>query len=174
MSDILLIFLLQIVLVPVLSLRIIFVVKSMNALASIFGFLEALIYVFGLSIVFSGEQSFAAMIVYALGFAAGIFIGGLIEKKLAIGFTNLTVNLVNRNAELISTLREQGFGVTVFEGMGKDSIRYQLQILTKRNMEDTLIKTIEHYEPQAFIIAYEPTRFKGGYLLKSMKKAKAR
>jgi uncharacterized protein YebE (UPF0316 family) len=170
LPNILLIFLLQIILVPTLSLRIIFVVKNMTLLASIFGFLEALIYVFGLSIVLSGEQSIAEMLVYAMGFAAGIYLGGYIENKLALGYTTLTVNLMNQNTELVSTLRDNGFGVTIFEGMGKDSVRYQLQILTKRSVEEKLMKMIEQYEPHAFIISYEPRRFKGGYLLKSMKK----
>ncbi|MBM7553310.1 DUF2179 domain-containing protein [Thalassobacillus pellis] len=172
MSSILLIFLLQIILVPTLSLRIIFVVKNMSVFASIFGFMEALIYVFGLSIVLSGEQSIPEMLVYALGFAAGIFLGNYIENKMALGYTNLTVNLMHMNNELVSTLRNNGFGVTVFEGMGKDSVRYQLQILTKRSLEDNVTDMIEEYEPNAFIISYEPRKFKGGYLLKSMKKTK--
>jgi uncharacterized protein YebE (UPF0316 family) len=170
LPSILLIFLLQIILVPILSLRIIFVVKNMTILAAIFGFMEALIYVFGLSIVLSGEQSIAEMLVYALGFAAGIYLGGFIENKLALGYTTLTVNLMNKNMDLVSNLRENGFGVTVFEGMGRESIRYQLQILTKRSVEEKLITMIEQYEPHAFIISYEPRKFKGGYLLKSMKK----
>ncbi|WP_163538429.1 DUF2179 domain-containing protein [Gracilibacillus sp. YIM 98692] len=172
MSSILLIFLLQIILVPTLSLRIIFVVKNMSVFASIFGFLEALIYVFGLSIVLSGEQSIPEMLVYALGFAAGIFLGNYIENKLALGYTTLTVNLMNMNTDLVSTLRNNGFGVTVFEGMGKDSVRYQLQILTKRSLEEKVLHMIEEYEPHAFIISYEPRRFKGGYLLKAMKRTK--
>lgn len=172
MANILLIFLLQIILVPTLSLRIIFVVKNMSVFAAIFGFVEALIYVFGLSIVLSGEQSIPEMLVYAMGFAAGIFLGNYIENKLAIGYTTLTVNLMNNNSELVSTLRNNGYGVTVFEGMGRDSVRYQLQILTKRNMEANVTKTIEEYEPNAFIISYEPRKFKGGYLLKAMKKVK--
>ncbi|GGC76944.1 UPF0316 protein [Thalassobacillus devorans] len=174
MSNILLIFLLQIILVPTLSLRIIFVVKNMSILASIFGFLEALIYVFGLSIVLSGEQSIPEMLVYALGFAAGIFLGNYIENKLALGYTTLTVNLMNRNTELVSTLRNNGYGVTVFEGMGKDSVRYQLQILTKRSLEENVMSIIEKFDPSAFIISYEPRKFKGGYLLKAMKKTKKR
>jgi uncharacterized protein YebE (UPF0316 family) len=144
----------------------------MSILAAVFGFMEALIYVFGLSIVLSGDQSIAEMLVYALGFAAGIFLGGYIENKLALGYTTLTVNLMSMNIDLVSNLRERGFGVTVFEGMGKESVRYQLQILTKRNVEEKLINMIEQYEPNAFIISYEPRKFKGGYLLKSMKKKK--
>lgn len=170
MYDIILIFLLQLVLVPILSLRIIFVVKNLTLLASIFGFLEALIYVFGLSIVFSGEQSIAEMLVYALGFGLGIYLGGYVEQKLAIGYTTLTVNLLEENADLVTNLRNEGFGVTVFEGMGRDSIRYQLQILTRRSLEEKVIDMINQADPHAFIISYEPRKFKGGYLLKSMKK----
>ncbi|QAS53054.1 DUF2179 domain-containing protein [Halobacillus litoralis] len=173
MANILLIFLLQIILVPTLSLRIIFVVKNMSVFAAIFGFIEALIYVFGLSIVLSGEQSIPEMLVYALGFAAGIFLGNYIENKLAIGYTTLTVNLMNNNTELVWTLRNNGYGVTVFEGMGKDGARYQLQILTKRNLEEKVTRIIEEYDPNAFIISYEPRKFKGGYLLKAMKKRKS-
>jgi uncharacterized protein YebE (UPF0316 family) len=170
MYDIILIFLLQIVLVPILSLRIIFVVKNMTVLGSVFGFLEALVYVFGLSIVFRGEQSIAEMFIYALGFGIGIYIGGIVENKLAIGYTSLTVNLMHQNTDLVTTLRNEGFGVTVFEGMGRDGTRYQLQILTKRSLEGRVIEVIEREEPHAFIISYEPRKFKGGYLLKSMKK----
>ncbi|MBP3950740.1 DUF5698 domain-containing protein [Halalkalibacter suaedae] len=169
MYNIILIFLLQIILVPILSLRIIFVVKNVTILASIFGFLEALIHIFGLSIVLSGDQSIVEMLIYAIGFGVGIFIGGYIENKMAIGYSTLTVNLLEENTTLVTALRNEGFGVTTFEGRGRDGVRYQLQILAKRNAEKKLIAMIEQYEPQAFIISYEPRKFKGGYLLKALK-----
>jgi uncharacterized protein YebE (UPF0316 family) len=170
MIDILLIFALQLVYVPILTLRTIFLVKNMSVAASSFGFLEALIYVFGLALVFSGDQSFASMLVYALGFGVGLFIGSKVENKLAIGYTSIVVNLMEINEKLIEILRNEGFGVTVFEGMGRDSKRYQLEILTKRNREDELLEIVEDHEPRAFIISYEPRRFKGGFLVKAMKK----
>ena len=170
MLNILLIFLLQLVYVPILTLRTIFLVKNMSVAASSFGVLEALVYVFGLSLVFSGHQSVAEMVVYAVGFGVGLFIGTRIENKLAIGYTSLVVNLMEMNEALIVLLREKGFGVTVFEGMGRDSKRYQLEILTKRNRENEVMDLIEEHEPKAFIISYEPRRFKGGFLVKSMKK----
>jgi uncharacterized protein YebE (UPF0316 family) len=170
MKAILLILLLQLIYVPIFTLRTIFLVRNMSTLASFLGFMEALIYVFGLSLVFSGEQSIVAMLVYALGFGIGILIGGYIEQKLAIGYTSFVVNLTNKNDELITSLRNDGFGVTVFEGKGRDGDRFQLDILTKRKREDELFEIIEKYEPRAFIISYEPRKFKGGYLVKSMKK----
>lgn len=172
MKDIILILLMQLVYVPIFTLRTIFLVKNMTVLASIFGFMEALIYVFGLSLVFSGNKGPIAMIVYAVGFGVGILIGGAIENKLAIGYNSLVVNLMQKNMILIDRLRNEGYGVTVYEGEGRDSKRFRLDILTKRSREEHLMQVIEEYEPKAFIISYEARRFRGGFLVNSMKKMK--
>ena len=174
MLEIFLILLLQLIYVPFLTLRTIFLVKNMTFTASIFGFIESLIYVFGLSLVFSGDQGPLAMLVYALGFGIGIIIGGFIEEKLAIGFNSFEVNLLEKNTELIDKLRTKGFGVTVYDGEGRDSKRYRLDILTKRNREDELLEIIDQYDQKAFIVSYEPRRFKGGFLVNSMKKSRRR
>ncbi|WP_422484600.1 DUF2179 domain-containing protein [Gudongella sp. DL1XJH-153] len=168
--NILLILLLQLIYVPILTLRTIFLVKNMTVVASFLGFLEALVYVFGLSLVFSGNQGTLAMIVYAGGFGVGILVGGYVENKLAIGYNNFVVNMMNKNTDLIARLRNEGFGVTVYEGEGRDSKRYRLDILTKRNREKELLQLIDEYEPQSFVVSYEPRRFRGGFLLKTMKK----
>jgi len=172
MKEILLIILLQLVYVPIFTLRTIFLVKNMITKAAFLGFLESLIYVFGLSLVFSGKTGTLALIVYAVGFSIGILIGGFIENKLAIGYNNLMVNLMDKNMELINKLRDEGFGVTVYEGEGRDSKRYRLDILTKRSREEELLKIVEEYEPKAFIISYEARQFKGGFLVNCMKKIK--
>jgi uncharacterized protein YebE (UPF0316 family) len=99
-----------------------------------------------------------------------VFVGGYVESRLAIGYTSLIVKITNSNEILIIHLRELGFGVTVFEGLGRDGIRYQLEILTRRDREKELLDLIQEHEPRAFIISYEPRKFKGGFLLKSMKK----
>ncbi len=170
MINILLILLLQLIYVPLLTLRTIFLVKHMTLIASILGVAESLVYVFGLSLVFSGDQGPLAMIVYAVGFGLGILIGGAVENKLAIGYNNFSVNLMEKNTDLISSLRNEGFGVTVYEGEGRDSERYKLEILTKRNREEELLDFIDEYEPRAFIVSYEPRRFQGGFLVNSMRK----
>ena len=165
MKEILLILLLQLIYVPIYTLRTIFLVKNITVLASILGIAEMLIYVFGLSLVFGGDQSFVSMVVYAVGFGLGIILGTKLEQKIAIGYINVTVNTQEKNSNLIDTLRQNGFGVTLYTGEGRDSERYRMEILTKRNRENELIATVEKFEPSAFIISYEPRRFKGGFLL---------
>ena len=170
MTNIILILILQLIYVPLLTLRTIFSVKNMSVIASFLGFGEAFVYIAGLSLVFSGEQGPLGMLVYSLGFGIGTFIGGAVENKLAIGYNNFSVNLMSKNTDLIDYLRSSGFGVTVFEGEGRDSKRYSLDILTKRNREEELLDIIHEYEPNSFIVSYEPRRFKGGFLVNSMKK----
>ncbi|MGF6953638.1 uncharacterized protein YebE (UPF0316 family) [Neobacillus sp. B4I6] len=165
MKEILLILLLQLIYVPIYTLRTIFLVKNITVLASILGIAEMLIYVFGLSLVFGGDQSFVSMVVYAVGFGLGIILGTKLEQKIAIGYINVTVNTQEKNSNLIDTLRQNGFGVTLYTGEGRDSERHRMEILTKRNRENELIATVEKFEPRAFIISYEPRRFKGGFLL---------
>jgi uncharacterized protein YebE (UPF0316 family) len=160
---------LQLVLVPVMTLRTIMLVKGYTKYAVPLGFLETFIYIIGVSIVLGGDQNVIKMLVYSIGYAAGLFLGSKLEKKLAIGFTTLQVNILNKNQSLIDELREDGYGVTVFEGQGRDSVRYKLEIVCKRNKQKSLIAKILKVEEDAFIAVYETIEFKGGHLLKNLK-----
>ncbi|RKJ17483.1 hypothetical protein D7X33_46565, partial [Butyricicoccus sp. 1XD8-22] len=147
MMNIVLILILQLVYVPLLTLRTIFLVKNITFLAAIFGIMEMLIYVFGLSLVFNGDQSLLAMVVYAVGFGLGMFLGTRIENKLAIGYVYITINTQNKNQELIDSIRANGFALTTYIGEGRDSDRYKYEILAKRNREKELFLLVESIEP---------------------------
>jgi uncharacterized protein YebE (UPF0316 family) len=170
MSKLILIIIVQLLYVPMLTLRTISMVKNLKLLTALFGFFEATIYIFGLTIVLSGEQNFLEMIVYAFGFSSGLIVGIIVEQKLAIGYISYHVNLKGINKGLVDKLREDGYGVTLFNGVGKSGIRVRLDILTKRKRQFYLFKLIYEYEPDAFVISYEPKMFKGGYLTTLMKK----
>lgn len=170
MLELFLIIFIQLLYVPMLTLRTICMVKNLKILTSLFGFLEALVYIFGLTIVLSGEQNTLEMIVYAIGFGLGLVVGILVEQKLAIGFSSMQVNITHDNEILINILRDEGFGVTVYFGEGKYGKRINLDILTKRKKEAKLLQIIHKYEPKAFIMTFEPKMFRGGYLTEMMKK----
>lgn len=175
MLDALLIVVMQFVLVPLTTLRTIFVVKGEIRNASLLGGVEALIYVISLGIIFSDLSNYLNMVAYAVGFAGGIVLGGVIEKKLAIGYRTVNVSLLDKDCALIETLRSEGFGITVFEGEGREgNKRYRLDIVVKRSREKELMNILNEEAPKAFVVSYEPTSFKGGYLVKSMKKAVAK
>ena len=175
MIDAFLIIIMQFVIVPLTTLRTIFLVKGEIRNASILGGIEALIYVISLGIIFSDLSNYLNMIAYAVGYSGGIILGGYIEKKLAIGYRTVNVSLLDKDSELIDKLRIEGFGVTIFEGEGREgNKRYRLDIVVKRSREKELMKLLNEEAPKAFVVSYEPTGFKGGYIVKSMKKAVAK
>ena len=173
MLQALIIFFAQLILVPVLTLRTITMVKGMKEKAAALGMLEGIIYVIALGIVFSDLSNYLNMVSYALGFGVGIYIGQIIEQKLAIGFVSVEVNIINKNEELIRHLRDEGFSVSTSEVEGMNQARrYRLDCTARRDREPEFINIVSTYEPSAFIVSYEPRNFKGGYITKSMKKNK--
>lgn len=160
----------QLLYVPVMTLRTIMMVKSMKERAAAMGILEGAIYVVALLIVFSDLSNYYNMIAYALGFGGGLYIGQIIEQKLAIGYVTIEVNIMTKNEELISRLREVGFSVStgIVEGMNEVK-RYRLDCTARRDREKEFIQVVSSFEPSAFIVSYEPRSFKGGYITKVMK-----
>ncbi|ARK32311.1 DUF2179 domain-containing protein [Halalkalibacter krulwichiae] len=169
------IFFAQLLFVPVLTLRTILMVKGMKEKAAALGILEGLIYVVALGIVFSDLSNYLNMVAYALGFGLGVYIGQLVEQKLAIGYVSLEVNIMSKNEPLTKHLRDEGFSVSTsqVEGMNQAS-RYRLDCTARRDREEEFMKIVSTYEPNAFIVSYEPRNFKGGYITKAMKKRKAK
>jgi uncharacterized protein YebE (UPF0316 family) len=166
----LLIFILQLIYVPVLTIRTILLVKNQTKSAAGVGLLEGIIYIISLAIVFQDLSNLYNIIAYVVGFSVGLLLGGMLERKLAIGFITYQANILDKNTELVNALRTAGFGVTVFEGEGINTARFRLDIVAKRSRENELLEIIEGFEPKAFLMSYEIRSFKGGYLTKSMKK----
>lgn len=160
MSKILLIIFLQLLYMPFLTIRTDFMVKNKCKYSAIFGVMEALVYIFGLSLVLSGENNVYTMLAYAGGFGLGILLGGCIEEKIKLGDITVTVNIKNKNEQLINALRKSGFRFSIFEGVGVDGKRYKFDILTCKRREKDLIDIIDTYEPHSFVILNEPHKYK--------------
>ncbi|MDV2683315.1 DUF2179 domain-containing protein [Alkalihalophilus lindianensis] len=172
MVQALIIFVAQLLFVPVLTLRTIMMVKGMKEKAAAMGMLEGIIYVGALGLVFSDLSNYLNMASYALGFGVGLYIGAIIEQKLAIGYVTIEVNIMQRNEELTNRLREVGFSVSTAEVEGMSSSRFRLDCTARRDREREFIDIVNSYEPSAFIVSFEPRNFKGGYITKAMKKRK--
>ncbi|PPA69330.1 DUF2179 domain-containing protein [Jeotgalibacillus proteolyticus] len=171
MLNALIIFVAQLIFVPVLTLRTITMVKGMKEKAAALGILEGFIYVIALGIVFSDLSNYLNMVAYALGFGIGLYLGQILEQKLAIGFVSIEVNITSKNEELIKNLREEGFSVSTSEVEGMHQARrYRLDCTARRDREKEFITIVSTHEPSAFIVSYEPRNFKGGYITKAMRK----
>lgn len=171
MMDLVFLALLQLIYVPIMALRVLMMVKGYKGKVFMLGFFETAVYISGVSIVLSGEQSFLKVAVYSLSYAVGLIIGIIVEKKMAVGYTVYQVNTDEESVEILLThLREDGFGVTKYEGQGIEGKRYKLEVLAKRADHNSVMKIVKEYGGKAFVLNYEPTFFDGGFINKDKKK----
>lgn len=160
----------NIVYVSFSTIRMILTLKGRRYLAALVSMVEVTIYILGLSIVLENLDGIQNIIAYAVGYGIGVIMGIEIEERLALGYTTVNVITSDPETDLITKLRENGYGVTGWESHGRDGDRLLMQILTPRKQELNLYKKIDEIDSGAFIIAYEPKYIKGGFWVKQVRR----
>lgn len=97
-------------------------------------FVDAMIFTTIMSEVTS-SNGLSFTLAYAFGRTAGVFIGGKIEDKLALGIVevDLFLNDKNKAIDISQKLRETGYSVNNFEAYGNnEDKRYQIEVIIKR------------------------------------------
>lgn len=167
------IFFINVAFVTVNTLRVMLTMKGYRAYASLLSIIDTFIYVIGLGILMDNLDQPINIVVYAVGFGVGTYVGILIEDQLALGYSVVQAIIPESSSfELVKDLREKGFGVTSSEGRGRDGVRLRLEILTPRKYERELYNLIHDIEPAAFVITYEPKYVNGGFWTKRVRKSK--
>lgn len=124
------IFFARVIDVSLATMRTLMIVRGKGFIAGSIGFFEVIIYITALNKVVGGLDNPINLIVYALGFATGNFMGSYIEEKLAIGLT--TIQIITERHDICISIREMGFGVTVLEGKGKEGVKQVLMVSLPR------------------------------------------
>ncbi len=154
----LLIFIARILDVSIGTLRIIFVSRGMKYLAPLLGFFEVLIWLIAIGQIMQHLDNIMCYIAYAGGFAAGNYLGIIIEQKLKIGIYIVRIITQKNAAELIVFLRSKNYGITSIDAegsQGKVNILYS--IIRRKNLAH-FIESIEQFNPNAFY-TIEDVRF---------------
>lgn len=156
------IFLARVVIAALVSVRTILMTKNRKFLSSAIAFFESLIFIVVLGTVVQDLGNIWLLGIYALGFSVGNYVGIAIEEKMAIGELVLRI-IVNRNEEkLVEELRNNGFGVTVIKGEGRDGERYLLFISIMRKDLNTIYEIIDRNRVSTFICTSDGRTNKGG------------
>ena len=149
--------------------RTVFTVKGKSYIASIIGFVEAMLWFLivreALSFQAQGMQTYLIATAYALGYALGTFVGGLISSKCIKSKINLQIITTSKNDKLVKALSESGFGVTILvaTGASKHEERYMLLIETDSKQVKKLKSIIADNDPKAFITISDTKSTQNGY-----------
>ena len=159
----LLIFVSRILDVSIGTMRLIFVSKGFKYLAPVLGFFEVIIWLLAISQIMQHLDNFLCYIAYGLGFAMGNYAGIILEEKISIGTVLLRVMPKKHTTELISYLREKGYGVTTVEVEGmKGKIKMLLSIINRKNAKE-YINMVHRFNPSAFYTVEDIKSVKEGY-----------
>jgi uncharacterized protein YebE (UPF0316 family) len=104
------------------------------------------------------------LLAYCAGFATGNIVGITIENKIALG--NLAAQIILKTAEnheLVTALRDNGFGVTIIQGEGINGPKEVLSIALNRKDLKNLKSLVYSYEKDAFITVSSINPVSGGY-----------
>lgn len=110
-------------------------------------FVDAMIFANIVSKVTSSEGA-QFTIAYALGRTVGVFIGGKIEDRLALGILEVDIFLNDKNKvdKIAKRLRETGYTVNSFVvGGNNEDERYQIEVVIKRKEIKILEGIIEEF-----------------------------
>lgn len=158
------IFCAKLVEVTLFTFRTLMIIKGKKVPAALIGFIEVIVWISALGVVMSSLGDKISILIYAAGFAAGNYLGTILEEKVAVGIISAKVIIDEKDTFLIDVIRSEGFGVTVVEGKGMGSKKAILHIILKRkelNKLNVLINT----NIQSPVISITDTRaFYGGFL----------
>ena len=142
------IFLAKLCEVAIATVRIVLTTRGNRVMATLLSAVEITIWVIIASTVLlgMGDDPLQA-VAYCLAFVVGINLGIMIEDKLALGLTQIEVIAGPCAAEqIIANLRENGYGVTVFECAGLMGKKLSLNVKVLRKDVAMTIKLLKAYE----------------------------
>lgn len=145
------------------TIRMIMVVRGKRIVAACIGFVEAIIYILAVGKVLSSMNNLLNVLAYALGFAAGNYLGIFLEGKMALGDIIVQVVLEHEVTELVEKLRNNGFGATVVEGCGRKGAKHLLNVTLQRKNLSKLYSIIDNHDKEAFVTVTDVRSIRGGY-----------
>lgn len=154
--------------VTISTMRIILIQRGFRKLGTVLAFIEVLLWVFvAASVVQNIQQAPIKGIVYSFGFATGVFLGSLIESKLAFG--NVLVQVISSepaSTNIVEMVRSRGNGATEIEGKGLNRSRKVIMVYVERAETTELLSSIKAIDPSAVIGVSDVNNLSGGYLPK--------
>ena len=151
----LLVFLARIMDVSLGTLRIIFIGKGKRLLAPLLGFVEVFIWIVVVSQLVRNVSNWVGYLAYAAGFAAGNYVGMVIENRLAIGTLIVRAIVSGETETLIGSLKEAGYGMTRFDAHGANGpVKVIYTVINRKELGD-ISRLLQTNHPHVFYTVEE-------------------
>jgi uncharacterized protein YebE (UPF0316 family) len=146
----LLVFVAELCVVTLCTLRTIFISRGMKVLAPLLGFFEIIIWLFAIGQVMRNLQDPFCFLAFAGGFTLGNFLGILIEGWLALGTVVVRIITNKEATDLLVGLRAAQYGVTSLDAEGAmGQVKVVFTVVPRKELE-AILTIIRRFDPKAF------------------------
>ncbi|MDI9592178.1 MAG: DUF2179 domain-containing protein [Bacteroidaceae bacterium] len=148
------------------TLRIIFVSKGEKFLAPIIGFFEVFIWVVIISQIFTRANDLVSYLSYAAGYAAGNYIGILLEQRIAYGIVLCRIYTRKNGMELVHLLNKVNFGATMTHGKGSTSKVDIVETVINRSEMKSVERVLTEFDHDIFYVVEDVRNKQNGIFSK--------
>lgn len=146
----LLIFIARVIDVSLATIRIVFIARGIKFYAAVLGFFEVLIWLFTIAQVFHHLNNIACYIGFAAGFAAGNYIGIVLEQRLAMGMQILRIITRDHIDAFLAVLREKKLSYAIVDGRGPTGPVKIIFMVCRRKDVPSILHWLPEYLPDSF------------------------
>jgi len=143
----LLIFFAKLLEVAIATVRTVLIARGNRLAASLLAAVEIAIWIVVTSTVLLGlsEDPFKA-VAFGLAFVVGIYLGIVIEDKLALGLAQIEVIAEHGEAtQIAKVLREHGYGATTFDCEGMEGKKLSIVLKVQRKDIPATVQLLKEY-----------------------------
>jgi uncharacterized protein YebE (UPF0316 family) len=151
------------------TIRVQFIVRRQKIKAALIGFVEVLIFIMIVGRVLRDMDHWPYLVAYAGGFAAGTLLGMVLAERFSKRVVQATIVARGQSASLEGAIRDAGFALTRYEGVGRDGPVEVLDVICTSGEMARLSPLVTHLDPKAFLFIHDLAGLSGGavYGLKS-------
>jgi len=150
------------------TVRLIMMVKGNRFLAVVVGFFEAAIALsIAVTVVANAVKAginIYMILFYAVGFSMGLLLGMIISGKISKNLFSINIVTKLPGSKIEDSLRDHGFGVTCYNGSGKEGEIKILNVICKKSDLIKLNQIVKKKDSKAMIASHTLEGLSGGFI----------
>ena len=155
--------------ISIQSVKTVCMVKGQKLVSAVLGFIECMVW--GLvvsSVITTLSEDFTLLFSYCLGYALGLYLGSIIESKIALGTSSVQIMVSKEHIDAVEGyLKENNHGFTILDGRGsKEAMFVVIMVLPRKEVKSTIKDIRNLCGDDVFIVSSEVSKFVGGYGVK--------
>ena len=160
----LMIFVIRMLSIAVSTVRVLIMGRASPIFVAVLAFIEALSFALTFGQVAANLSNVWNLGAYSLGYAAGTWVGTLIEERFIKGYVSVHIVSMAKSLPIAEAVRAAGFGATRTSGEGARGTVGVVRAVVNRRDAAKIVELVEHIDPKAFVTVEQTRSISRGFI----------